>query len=61
MTPELQNAIAAMKDAIFNLGVKVPDKKNPRIAEVLFSPQTRAVMDRFVELVDIIRREDKNE
>ena len=61
MTPEMQAAIANLKDAIFDLGVKIPDPKNPRIAEVLFSPQVKIVMDRFVALVDIIRREDKNE
>ena len=60
MTPEMQTAIAAMKDAIFDLGVKIPDKKNPRIAEVLFSPQVKIVMDRFVALVEQIRREDNN-
>ena len=59
MTPELKTAIANMKDAIFDLGVKVPDKKNPRIAEVLFSPQVKVVMDRFVDLVDQIKREDQ--
>ena len=60
MTPELQTAIAAMKDAIFNLGVKIPDKKNPRFAEVLFSPQVKVVMDKFTALVEQIRREDNN-
>ena len=31
MTPKMRQAIADMKDAIFDLGVKIPDKKNPRI------------------------------
>ena len=60
MTPEMQASITSLKDAIFNLGVKIPDKKNPRIAEVLFSPQVKIVMDRFVALVEQIRREDNN-
>ena len=60
MTPEMRQAIADMKDAIFDLGVKVPDEKNPRIAEVLFSPQVKIVMDRFVALVEQIKREDNN-
>lgn len=58
MTPELQDAIKDVMNAIFDLGVKVPDPKNPRIAEVLFSPQVKTVMDRFVDLVDQIKREE---
>jgi len=60
MTPEMQAAITELMHAIFELGVKVPDPKNPRIAEVLFSPQVKAVMDLFVALVDQIKREDNN-
>lgn len=59
MTPEIERALFDLKEAIFDLGIKIPDKKNPRIAEVLFSPPARRVVDRYSALVKQIQKEDK--
>jgi len=59
MTPELERALRDLNDAIFDLGIKIPEKDNPRIAEVLFSPPARRVVDCYSALVEQLKKEDK--
>jgi hypothetical protein len=58
MTPELKRALRDLNDAIFDLGIKVPEKDNPRIAEVLFLPPARRVLDCYSALVKQLQKED---